>query len=56
MIDKLEVSLTVSPIDATNPEVSTVAVDGNSYKDIMEGSKIIKINECSKIHNHIKRY
>ena len=39
--------MTGSPIDATNPEVTVVAVDVNNDKDITVGANVIKINKSS---------
>ena len=43
----MEASLSGEPIDATNTEVSAVAVETHSDEDITAGAKVSKINESS---------
>ena len=45
IIDELEASLSEATIDATNTEVSKVAVEANADEYITSGSKVGKINE-----------
>ena len=47
IIDELEGSLTESPIDANNTEVTQVAVETNDDEDITASSKVRKIKEFS---------
>ena len=47
IIDGLEVSFTVAPIDATNTKVSPVDIDANSVEDITAEAKVSKINKSS---------
>ena len=55
IIDELEGILTGSPIDATEFEVLTVAVEENYKGNITVGAKANKINEASnEMENNIK--
>ena len=47
IIDELECSLTESPIDATNDEVTQVAVEKNADGYISSRANFSKINEYS---------
>ena len=45
IIDELEDSLTVTPIDATNTELLEISIEANDDEDITAGSKVGKINK-----------